>query len=85
MNDPNRLAKAGAHLRWFLESSGIDPEKVFVSIGLPTAHDLGVFQYAARKYADGKVVKIPVGGIDNIVDVHGVHIVGVVHQREKQS
>lgn len=35
----NTLRKLGAHLRWFIERAGVDPEKCHVIIGVPSTID----------------------------------------------
>lgn len=81
--EPNRLAKASAHLRWFLESEGIDPEKVLVSIAFPDQPTLAIFGDAVREAEDGKVVRTPFPNRPEVAVAHGLNIVGVVAKREK--
>ena len=78
------FSKLGAHLRWLIEKSEIDPENAVVSIQVKTNHDQSLLISTMLREMDHSCMQHH-DGYPHMVVVHGVPIWVVVAPRKKEA
>jgi hypothetical protein len=78
----NTLDKFGAHLRWLLEKSGIDPETVVISIGVQNVEDQSrMISTFLREFNPQTMVRCENGEHAGFIGVHGVPVWAILNRK----
>ena len=78
------LAKFGAHLRWLIEQSGVNPERCTASIIVPNAEAEAKLIDVFKKNYDAKIMKRD-SNHPSVIVVHGVAVVITISLRKENA
>ncbi len=80
----NTLRKFGADLRWLVEKSGLDPERLVVSLGVKDSHDQSLMLSTFLREFDGETM-MRYDAFPHMIQLNGVTVWVIVTPPKKEA